>query len=753
MKTSYSIISCVVILSCSMLHAATIHVPTDQPTIQAGIDAASERDTVLVASGTYIENIDFGGKQIVVTSSSSAELTTIQAADQNKATVSFTSYEPKGTEISGFTISDGGRGGIYCDHSSPSIMRNIITDNSSGSTNEGGGIDMKNTIGALVHSNYIYDNEAHAYGAAIHLDYDCNNDTIAYNVIYGNYGYGDIRVLGNTDGLQVYNNTISSETYCGIYNQSEGILHARSNIIFHGPEFAMRNNGSGSILAKYNCTFNNGDDYNFTPGVGNIFVNAEFVDSAGHDYSLNGDSPCINTGDPNPFYNDPDHTRNDMGAIYHLTCADSSDSDGDGIWHCNDNCPDTYNPEQDDYDNDNIGDLCDNCPGTFNHDQVDNDNDQVGDACDNCPDNYNFGQEDIDDDYYGDICDNCPDDYNPGQENHDSDDEGDACDVDDDGDGIIDDIDNCPYHFNSGQENSDADFYGDACDNCPEIDNPEQFDIDGDGVGDTCDNCPDVYNPDQIDSDGDGVGDACRQATSVSVDHVEGLIQNKIILNIPITYYIRLTDTSGSAVYGCTNGFKVYSSTGATWSPLTWNWVTFWDGHTLEEFFSLVHNVFEFSVTGSGADTLGLALSSMMREGMPDGFNEICLSITTQVTDSSLVGDTLCIDSCWFPPSGTWLWAPTGQPAWNGSICYEIIDNCCFIRGDVDHDGGEPNIADLVYLVNYMFNGGPAPECHVFNEYYPETDVDGSSVGPDIADLVYLVNYMFLEGPPPVPCQ
>ena len=65
-----------------------------------------------------------------------------------------------------------------------------------------------------------------------------------------------------------------------------------------------------------------------------------------------------------------------------------------------------------------------------------------------------------------------------------------------------------------------------------------------------------------------------------------------------------------------------------------------------------------------------------------------------------------------------------------------------------DSSDDQINIEDLVYMVDYMFTGGPTVMC--FDEAELEPPFDGSQLA--IQDLVYLVDYMFTGGPPPIPC-
>ncbi|TKJ41003.1 hypothetical protein CEE37_04885 [candidate division LCP-89 bacterium B3_LCP] len=51
-------------------------------------------------------------------------------------------------------------------------------------------------------------------------------------------------------------------------------------------------------------------------GQGNIDADPLFISPEWNDYRLQWGSPCIDAGDPDPQYNDPDSTRADMGAFY-----------------------------------------------------------------------------------------------------------------------------------------------------------------------------------------------------------------------------------------------------------------------------------------------------------------------------------------------------------------------------------------------------------------------------------------------------
>ncbi|MBU8934060.1 MAG: hypothetical protein KOO62_08625 [candidate division Zixibacteria bacterium] len=111
-------------------------------------------------------------------------------------------------------------------------------------------------------------------------------------------------------------------------------------------------------------------------------------------------------------------------------------------------------------------------------------------------------------------------------------------------------------------------------------------------------------------------------------------------------------------------------------------------------------------------------------------------------------------DAVWgLDPGVEWLdlWDPIQEPPVSLDLAFVITgdhDLCCIppIRGNVDYDLlDEINIADLTYLVSYLFTGGPPPPC------FEEADIDGSGE-INIADLTHLVSYLFSGGQPPWPC-
>jgi len=248
---------------------------------------------------------------------------------------------------------------------------------------------------------------------------------------------------------------------------------------------------------------------------------------------------------------------------------------------------------------------------------------------------------------------------------------------------------------------------------------------------------------------------------SLTLDDVDGLtVENKLMVNETITFYIRWNNNTGTNITAHTNGFRVYSPDGATWDPITYvpyeesiyNYVVYYP--EWEDIFDTWIYAGPYSVTGSGADTIGFGGWTFEGTGVPDGFSEVVFTIST-VLDESQIGKTLCLDSCWYPTENPWVWTSEGfgdiYPAWDGPHCFAIVGftSCCVgIRGNASGDEQEAlNISDITYLVAYAFGGGPAPEC------LEEGNVNGDEEEKiNISDITYLVAYAFGGGPEPPAC-
>ena len=125
----------------------------------------------------------------------------------------------------------------------------------------------------------------------------------------------------------------------------------------------------------------------------------------------------------------------------------------------------------------------------------------------------------------------------------------------------------------------------------------------------------------------------------------------------------------------------------------------------------------------------------------------VLFNLVINIKSDADVGDTvLDLDNYLGDPTVRCKYTPPDGGA--GDEIYPILidgiltisDHIC---GDVN-GSGNVDIDDVVYLINYIFAGGPAPvpqECI--------GDANGSG-NVDIDDVVYIISYIFTGGPPPV---
>ncbi|MFC1573594.1 right-handed parallel beta-helix repeat-containing protein [Candidatus Latescibacterota bacterium] len=240
--------------------AVTINIPADFETIQAGIDAANDADTVLVQPGIYYENIVIEEKSIVLgslfmtTQDTSYISKTVIDGGQKGSVIRIILVENEPGEVNGFTLNNGYAiwgGGIYSAISKMNYCNLKIFNNTA---QRGGGIAfngftnyMSTLVNAIIERNRIVKTEDNLENAG---GIYCNMHRVNMkNVVVRNNAQ---------DGVYLYQSGSDMKEVAIYDNTGSGVRMNDSSADMENVKIS-ENDGSGISLDTHTrITFNNG---------------------------------------------------------------------------------------------------------------------------------------------------------------------------------------------------------------------------------------------------------------------------------------------------------------------------------------------------------------------------------------------------------------------------------------------------------------------------------------------------------------
>ncbi|HHE39480.1 MAG TPA: hypothetical protein ENL20_13075 [Candidatus Cloacimonetes bacterium] len=309
-------------------------------------DAGNPR-TIYLAGGTYsngfsAETYPLNCKDFVTISGSNRENTWLDAEDNS--TVLYLDGDESVT-LENLTVMNGSAtygGGVYCsDYSDLTMQTAYVRDNYA---SEGGGVIYCAWDSNLDLSNVdIYDNNSDIFGGGIEVTISSsitmNNGNI-YSNTAGNGGGLYLSVLiAELNNVNIYENTADSGG--GIYAEMCMTTTLTACVIcdnianFEGDGIYIFGDMMPFTIDMIDCIVCD-EIYEFSPylgrydfinatycniaggceGVGNIDVDPEFIDPDNGNYHLSPTSLCVDAGNPDPAYNDPEDPENPGYALF-----------------------------------------------------------------------------------------------------------------------------------------------------------------------------------------------------------------------------------------------------------------------------------------------------------------------------------------------------------------------------------------------------------------------------------------------------